>query len=557
MTVPQEPPLQARKTDRENWRIHPTKIKNRIPTIPHLSLDQNRKTGLGSGLTQSSSRIQISSTRHRHGRSSSRTSRSLDSLGDIELALLLDTGQISRLGLALAVIQVSEHVHSTSLLANGFLNEFARTLVTEEGGPEGGLEIRLVVWTHDLFDIFGGLTCVVEWDGGDEVVADVCANDIVEEVGIDEAKVTINGGSGSTGEGPGLVVVVGHATIGVLEEGDCNYMIWLVFFHGLSLDRKEDVLTNPVVHPQPWDSPAHDHVEMSKGLASNDQSSNHDSNGDIRQDNQWQLVLLVEDTVFAKVEMRDLHATGSIISLSSNVHQEIRRPTEQLMDDIVPQSSHWRILGQFCELDQVCLCILSKFVLEPLCSCVWHECSILLHISRSLVVLRVRESPGMERNQEEGVHDQSHGIIQHLVSAKGTVSTFMCQNPDTCKDATSRKSICRPSSETEVCRGKHWDVGEGDVAEGSPIEKVAHDVGHGADDGGLEAMAGNGIVDFLHGEVWQFKDFAMEINVLSISWSALDLVGLCHGAGLFGGCLSSHDGVLAMWCDVVLEGEEV
>lgn len=54
------------------------------------------------------------------------------------------------------------------------------------------------------------------------MMADVGADDVMEEMGIDEAKVTVNGGSGTAGEGPGVVVVMGEGAVGVLEEGDCH-----------------------------------------------------------------------------------------------------------------------------------------------------------------------------------------------------------------------------------------------------------------------------------------------------------------------------------------------
>ena len=63
---------------------------------------------------------------------------------------------------------------------------------------------------------------MVEGDCGDEVVADVRADYVVEEMGVDEAEVTVDGCGGAAGKGPGLVVVMRHAAIGVLKEGDGN-----------------------------------------------------------------------------------------------------------------------------------------------------------------------------------------------------------------------------------------------------------------------------------------------------------------------------------------------
>lgn len=64
---------------------------------------------------------------------------------------------------------------------------------------------------------------MVEGDGGDEVVADVCADDVVEEMRIDEAEIAINGCGCAASESPGFGVVMWHACIGVLEESDCHY----------------------------------------------------------------------------------------------------------------------------------------------------------------------------------------------------------------------------------------------------------------------------------------------------------------------------------------------
>lgn len=75
---------------------------------------------------------------------------------------------------------------------------------------------------HYSANVDGGFAGVVEGDRGDKVMADVCADDVVEEMGIDETEVAIDGCGGTTGEGPGGGVVVGHGCVGVLEEGDCH-----------------------------------------------------------------------------------------------------------------------------------------------------------------------------------------------------------------------------------------------------------------------------------------------------------------------------------------------
>ena len=56
----------------------------------------------------------------------------------------------------------------------------------------------------------GGFAGVIEGDRGDEVVADVGADDVVEEMCIDESEITIDGSSGAASERPRLIVVMRH-----------------------------------------------------------------------------------------------------------------------------------------------------------------------------------------------------------------------------------------------------------------------------------------------------------------------------------------------------------
>lgn len=173
------------------------------------------------GLRQSPACLQIPRRCHRSRHSS----------GDLRLLLhivLQAARQVAGGRLVGLAVQVAVHEDAAALGALRLLDELAGAHVAPEGDPEGGLGVGLVVGAHDLLDVLGGLAGVVEGDGGDEVVADVGADDIVEEMGVDEAQVAVDGGGCATSEGPGLVVVMGHAGIGVLEEGDGDLIFMLV-----------------------------------------------------------------------------------------------------------------------------------------------------------------------------------------------------------------------------------------------------------------------------------------------------------------------------------------
>ena len=77
--------------------------------------------------------------------------------------------------------------------------------------------------THDWLDSLGGLVSVVEGDGADIVVEDVCLDDAVHELATDEAKLAVDGCSSAASVGPGRRSVVREGRVSVLEEGDCDY----------------------------------------------------------------------------------------------------------------------------------------------------------------------------------------------------------------------------------------------------------------------------------------------------------------------------------------------
>ena len=130
-----------------------------------------------------------------------------------------------------------------------------------------------------------------------------------------------------------------------------------------------------------------------------------------------------------------------------------------------------------------------------------NERSILLNISSRLVMLRVRDAPRVEGHEEERVHDQAHCPIQLLGLGEGAVSALVRKDPDAGEDEALHGRVRSPCQESEIGTGELRDEREREDDKDGGVEVVSHDVGHGAQDRGLEAVCGDGIVDLLHGEV--------------------------------------------------------
>lgn len=89
----------------------------------------------------------------------------------------------------------------------------------------------------------------------------------------------------------------------------------------------EGRLTNPVVNPQPRNTPKNDNVPASKDLSSPDQSAYHGGNSNVAEQDQTKLSFLVEDAVLSEVEVSDLQSLCSTIFLASQVEQQVTRPS--------------------------------------------------------------------------------------------------------------------------------------------------------------------------------------------------------------------------------------
>ena len=135
-------------------------------------------------------------------------------------------GNLSRRDTDAVGVAVEEHALALTLGALGGLNPLAHA----GAGPESlekaspaGVSLGTVVAAHHSLDGIAGLVGVVEGDVADIVVQHVGLNDTVEDVATHEAKVTVNGGGGTTSEIPHLWLIVGKSGVSVLKEGDGNY----------------------------------------------------------------------------------------------------------------------------------------------------------------------------------------------------------------------------------------------------------------------------------------------------------------------------------------------
>ena len=239
------------------------------------------------------------------------------------------------------------------------------------------LDIAAVVVAHDGLDGLSSLVSVVERNGRDVVVEDVGLDDTVEKVATNEAELAVNGGSGSTSEGPGVGIVVRKRGVGVLEEGDGN---------------------EPVVDPEVRKKVPNEEVLEAELLVDEVESSAGKSKTDVGEEDQLLVLALIQraggvevvDTAEPAVTLALTLTLGLlvVVDVTSNVGDEVQRPAEELLEDHVGGSSDRGLLHQLGELvDSVANS--ASVNLTGL----GEEDHVTLHVASGLVVLAVGDLP--------------------------------------------------------------------------------------------------------------------------------------------------------------------
>lgn len=136
---------------------------------------------------------------------------------------------LGRRGLGAQAVAVAEEqdVLAGALSRLAGLNPLAHASASPHGSDETKeaiLGIGAVVLAHDGSNGIRGLVGIVKGNGADVVVQDMSLDNSVQQVTTDEAHLAINGGSGATDKVPLVTRVVRQGGIGVLEEGDGDYI---------------------------------------------------------------------------------------------------------------------------------------------------------------------------------------------------------------------------------------------------------------------------------------------------------------------------------------------
>lgn len=330
------------------------------------------------------------------------------------------------------------------------------------------------------------LPCVVVGHAGRGVVGDVGLADTVPDVTADEAKVTVNGGKGTTGESPLLLRVMGEERVGVLEEGD------------------EDEV---VVDTEVGDNVEKEDLEGRAHLAPHNKTANDEEETNVRDNNVPELALLEDDR-------GGLEVVGpcGVVLLARGVHDEVKRPAEELVEDEVVERGNGGLaegLGKLSlapggDVDtRLVLLDLLGWVAELLTGA-GNKHLVTGKVTSGGVVTAVRDTPRVVWDENERVEDPTDSVVDCLGRRVGLVTTLVCNDPDTGEEVGLHDPVADPESGTGKLEGsvaqveaaeERLDV-ESTVAESGNGDKVLDDILGRLESGTLVAVS-SGTVSYM------------------------------------------------------------
>ena len=122
------------------------------------------------------------------------------------------------------------------------------------------------------------------------------------------------------------------------------------------------------------------------------------------------------------------------------------------------------------------------------------EYSVLLHVVVVAMMTCVAELPAKERHHQNAVEEPASHSVDGKVVGKRIMATVVGENPEAGKEAPLYKAVERPKRDRDKGRGVKLRKPDGRVEESAYDDKIANNVGKGADHGALEALCWNSVL---------------------------------------------------------------
>jgi hypothetical protein len=293
------------------------------------------------------------------------------------------------------------------------LNELAVGERSPQGTSNGGLVLQ-VVRAKDLADLLGSLLSMVEGHLGEQMVAHMRVNDVVEGVIQEGAEGSVDSAESTAQPVPLGAAEMGHVDIRVLKVRDEHQM---------------------VVGDHVGDNVVHQHrIESEDADAVHEQVHGHEES-DISLNDQPVVAFVEKRRSRAEVAIvLSLVLSGStIIPCNKNKQQQAKRiSSTHLPRCIEHQVSRHPANGQHHEnAKHVRNRSLAQHFLAPIGSGARSKHFVVVTTASVVVVLAVGDTPRVVWHEKQRVADGADGVVDKFTIREGLMAAFVRQHPDT------------------------------------------------------------------------------------------------------------------------------
>lgn len=159
---------------------------------------------------------------------------------------------------------------------------------------------------------------------------------------------------------------------------------------------------------------------------------------------------------------------------SGGVDQEVSLPSSQLVEDQLDDLDNGRVLDHLGVQVKV-----GQAAGGALVDSLGDESHVLLHVAGVVVVTVVAVLPAEVGDEQGGMHDPAHHVVELAVHGESAMAALVSQNPDTGADEALDVTVDHPGGGTQPVVLDLRNVGQGKVAKSKSLSIVTNDIGHG------------------------------------------------------------------------------
>lgn len=209
-----------------------------------------------------------------------------------------------------------------------------------------------------------------------------------------------------------------------------------------------------------------------------------------------------------------------VVVVPGDVERDIQKPSPELLSNHMAGGIEGSFLHQLRQL--VGVVPISRGIHFARLG---HKDHVTLDVTGRLVVFAVRDLPRKVWNQQGGMADPAHGVVQHLGWGERLMSTFVRQHPQPSTKEALHKGIHAPEHSPDRCGRnifrRHITVE--DVEGGGQRGDVSGNVCQTTSARALETVCWDSVPDLLYGIIWNLELIAIGVEHLPVRGAILEV----------------------------------